>query len=786
MSWVCFWLLALLTNHVSLELTPASKECPSGGKCTLPIWCPAHVYAKESEKEYCTINNSPRGICCKTGNRFMPPPPSTSARYNPGALLDSKTISAISRQSFDRLEELRSNEHRLHQFAVLSESSPDFGLFTNSRTFDRAELTRVQDLADRGRRIALASNAFKKRRSLSDDQFDRESFEIASTSLSEDCLPEPDCEEEPAVYRTADGSCNNKQHPTWGQALTPNMKLLLPAYEDRVFEARKLSVNGQLLPSARTISSRLMKNKDVFNGNFTLLLAQFGQFIGHDVSQSVDHSFRNSSGISCCTDSGDHWPERLQHFACLPIDVPPNDGFYGRHFGRRCMHFMRSVFAPDHDCRLGYAKQLDKVTHFVDASVIYGSSIEQQSDLRTFENGKLKVFHDFGRNLLPLHENSGPCISEKGGTACFKSGDTRVNSLITLTALHTVFHREHNRLAQALIEINPHWTDETVFQEARKILIAELQTVLYREFLPLVIGVEAMDIYGLRLQEGSIYATDYDPAIEPSVASEFTAGAFRFGHSLIETTISLSKGGRVDQVLAFVPETMNYPSQMRRIDIFDMILVALITQPVQQVDENFNENLQKYVFRFGNCFGVDLISINIQRGRDHGIQPYNRYRELIGLPKFTSFADFGPKYAKTLASIYSSVEDVDLYVGGLLEEKAPGAIVGRVFQHIIADQFARLKKGDRYFFENHPRINPAYFEPAQLAEIRKISMARIICDNADGLVLGMVQPEAFRVPSPWNQPLDCNSNNIPSIDLNKWKSIPTDSDYDEYDNVLMQ
>nr|CAI5861351.1 unnamed protein product [Callosobruchus analis] len=720
MSWVCFWLLALLTNHVSLELTPASKECPSGGKCTLPIWCPAHVYAKESEKEYCTINNSPRGICCKTGNRFMPPPPSTSARYNPGALLDSKTISAISRQSFDRLEELRSNEHRLHQFAVLSESSPDFGLFTNSRTFDRAELTRVQDLADRGRRIALASNAFKKRRSLSDDQFDRESFEIASTSLSEDCLPEPDCEEEPAVYRTADGSCNNKQHPTWGQALTPNMKLLLPAYEDRVFEARKLSVNGQLLPSARTISSRLMKNKDVFNGNFTLLLAQFGQFIGHDVSQSVDHSFRNSSGISCCTDSGDHWPERLQHFACLPIDVPPNDGFYGRHFGRRCMHFMRSVFAPDHDCRLGYAKQLDKVTHFVDASVIYGSSIEQQSDLRTFENGKLKVFHDFGRNLLPLHENSGPCISEKGGTACFKS------------------------------------------------------------------GVEAMDIYGLRLQEGSIYATDYDPAIEPSVASEFTAGAFRFGHSLIETTISLSKGGRVDQVLAFVPETMNYPSQMRRIDIFDMILVALITQPVQQVDENFNENLQKYVFRFGNCFGVDLISINIQRGRDHGIQPYNRYRELIGLPKFTSFADFGPKYAKTLASIYSSVEDVDLYVGGLLEEKAPGAIVGRVFQHIIADQFARLKKGDRYFFENHPRINPAYFEPAQLAEIRKISMARIICDNADGLVLGMVQPEAFRVPSPWNQPLDCNSNNIPSIDLNKWKSIPTDSDYDEYDNVLMQ
>ncbi|CAH2009741.1 unnamed protein product [Acanthoscelides obtectus] len=743
------WLLLFLTKYARLEPNTPPKECLNRGNCTLPIWCPAHVYFKESEKEHCMINGVRKGICCNTGRNFMPRTNSGSARHSPESLLDSKTISAISRQSAHSLAELRSNEHQLHKLAVLPESSPDFGLFTNSRTYDVAELAKVQNLADQARRLALASNAFKRRRSLTDDQFERESFDIDSTPLSEDCLPEPDCVEIVGVYRTSDGSCNNQLHPTWGQALTANLKLLPPAYEDHIFEARKFSVTGQLLPSARTISSRLMKNKDVFNSNFTLLLAQFGQFIGHDVSQSVDHSFRNSSGISCCMDSGDHWPERLRHFACLPIDVSPSDGFYGRHFGRRCMHFMRSVFAPDHECRLGYASQLDKVTHFIDASTVYGSSVEQQGDLRAFENGQLKVFRDFGRNLLPLDEDSNACISRKGGSACFKSGDTRVNSLITLTAVHTLFHREHNRVAQALSEMNPHWIDETVFQEARKIVIAELQTVLYNEFLPIVVGTEAIDLYDLRLQEGPIYAIDYDPIMEPSVSSEFTAGAFRFGHSLIETTITLLKGGRVDQVLAFVPETMNYPSQMRRIDVFDMILIALITQPVQQVDENFNENLQKYVFRFGNCFGTDLISINIQRGRDHGIQPYNRYRELLGLPKFTSFSDFGPKYAKTLATIYPSVDDVDLYVGGLLEQKAPGALVGRVFQHIIADQFARLKRGDRYFFENHPRINPSYFEPAQLAEIRKTSMARIVCDNADGLSLGMVQPEVFKVPSTW-------------------------------------
>lgn len=67
-------------------------------------------------------------------------------------------------------------------------------------------------------------------------------------------------------------------------------------------------------------------------------------------------------------------------------------------------------------------------------------------------------------------------------------GDTRTNQMISLVVLHTVFMREHNRIAGELQHLNPHWTDEDLFLEARRILIAELQVITYKEFLPAVVG----------------------------------------------------------------------------------------------------------------------------------------------------------------------------------------------------------------------------------------------------------------------------------------------------------
>ncbi|KRT78850.1 peroxidase [Oryctes borbonicus] len=144
----------------------------------------------------------------------------------------------------------------------------------------------------------------------------------------------------------------------------------------------------------------------------------------------------------------------------------------------------------------------------------------------------------------------------------------------------------------------------------------------------------------------------------------------------------------------------------------------------------FNNEFQltRYLFKAGNPFGLDLAAINIQRGRDHGLRPYNDYRQLIGLQRIEQFEEFGTgvllnisinwtillfrflQIGTKLGYLYSTVDDIDLWVGGLLEPKdSDDSVLGPTFRDIVADQFSRLKKGDRYFFENGPKINPGYF-----------------------------------------------------------------------------
>ncbi|KAJ8932163.1 hypothetical protein NQ314_014875 [Rhamnusium bicolor] len=131
--------------------------------------------------------------------------------------------------------------------------------------------------------------------------------------------------------------------------------------------------------------------------------------------------------------------------------------------------------------------------------------------------------------------------------------------------------------------------------------------------------------------------------------------------------------------MIFIPEVMFYPARMRMRNFLDEVLSTLTTEPIQEVDGSFSDALTNYLFRAGNPFGVDLAALNIQRGRDHGLRPYNDYRQLTGLPRYTSFNQFGSEIGKKLGSVYATVDDVDLWVGGLLEEKAPGSIVGPTF-----------------------------------------------------------------------------------------------------------
>lgn len=114
-------------------------------------------------------------------------------------------------------------------------------------------------------------------------------------------------------------------------------------------------------------------------------------------------------------------PER-RHFACMPIAVEPHDEFYAN-FGIRCMNFVRLSLAPNMDCRATFGKQRSKVTHFLDASPVYGSSLETARELRLFKGGRLRMFNDFGRDMLPLTNDKSACGNDDPSMTCFKSGE---------------------------------------------------------------------------------------------------------------------------------------------------------------------------------------------------------------------------------------------------------------------------------------------------------------------------------------------------------------------------
>jgi len=159
--------------------------------------------------------------------------------------------------------------------------------------------------------------------------------------------------------------------------------------------------------------------------------------------------------------------------------------------------------------------------------------------------------------------------------------------------------------------------------------------------------------------------------------------------------------------------------------------------------------------------------VNIQRGRDHGLPGYNKYREICTGKKATTWSDLRksiePRHIETLKRVYKSVDDVDLYLGGFLEARHEDSILGPVFKCIIGDQFARLKKGDKFFYDLGVDSTRA-FTLQQLEQIRQTSMARIICDNTDEV--DRIQPLAFKMPTSRSNAVRlCSEGSIPRVDM---------------------
>ncbi|KAI8498336.1 hypothetical protein Bbelb_242800 [Branchiostoma belcheri] len=370
-----------------------------------------------------------------------------------------------------------------------------------------------------------------------------------------------------------------------------------------------------------------------------------------------------------------------------------------------------------------------------------------------------------------------PCDEFRGSETCSLAGDIRVNEQPGLTSMHTVFLREHNRIARRLSQLNPHWDDDRVFFETRKIVGALMQKITYGEDLPHVLGPAAMTKFHLTLLQSGFFS-GYDASVNPTISNVFATAAYRFGHSLINNFFlrhapDFNEASACPIRLAF---SFFNPSHIFNNDQGgpDSILRGLTAQPHQDFDRFMVSGLTKQLFADppGSDRGLDLAALNIQRGRDHGLPGYNAWRVRCGLPKANSFDDLESEIPDRctrirLEDVYSHVDDIDVFVGGLAEESVPGGVVGPTFACLMGLQFQDLRKGDRFWFEN-----PGQFTAAQLTEIRKTSLARILCDNTDGTT--HMQPDVFRLPTQaGNERAACSS--LSQMDLTKWQESVANS-----------
>lgn len=219
---------------------------------------------------------------------------------------------------------------------------------------------------------------------------------------------------------------------------------------------------------------------------------------------------------------------------------------------------------------------------------------------------------------------------------CFINGDgIRGNQHPALNALQTLFMRRHNQHAEALAKVNPQWSDEIVFWEARRLLTAEYNHITYGEYLQSLFSKELLSYFNLLpLKHGF---TKYEPETDHSSIHEWATAAGRFGHSQINENFVIKN------------EHERIPYRMR--DVFfemslihlgqtDGIIRGLTSEPALEVDPFFSVDVRNFLYQLPNrTTGLDLVSINILRGRDHGIPGYINYLDYCFGTKVSDWSD---------------------------------------------------------------------------------------------------------------------------------------------------
>lgn len=418
--------------------------------------------------------------------------------------------------------------------------------------------------------------------------------------------------------------------------------------------AKTGEMSGKDRPAPRDISNAVaaQNNQETKNdNNASDLLWSWGQFIDHDM---------------VLTKEGEE---------AANISVPKGDrGLDPTGTGRGFIPFSRSQGVTDEN---GIRQQINEQTPLIDASMVYGATPEETEHLRSHTGGLMKI------------DDDGFLLSDPDTMVL--AGDKRAAEQPGLLSLHTLFVREHNRQAGIIAKQNPLMSDDKIFAEARKIVTAEIQAITYNEFLPVLLGNEKSDPNNFNIDQNTN---------DGKVSNEFATAAYRLGHTLVSEKVAVKQAdGSIKQVSL---DEVFFQPEFTEQEGIGAILSGQSEQTSEKVDNKIVDGLRNRLFGppGSGAPGLDLASLNIQRGRDHNLPTYNAMREALGMRKIESFNDpiFQEGVGEKLASVYSSPDEIDLWVGGLAENPSGASMLGETFTKIVSEQFAKTAKADENFY----------------------------------------------------------------------------------------
>jgi hypothetical protein len=445
-------------------------------------------------------------------------------------------------------------------------------------------------------------------------------------------------------------------------------------------------------------------------------------------------------------------------------------------------------------------------TSFLDLGTVYGSNDTVLQKLRTFVGGKMLtqdyrgVTVPFGlpyqlTQLLPNVATTGlPSTTVSSGlntvrSEVFSGGDSRASENVALTMFQTLFLREHNRLAVELAGQHSDWNDEQLFQAARARNIASYQNIVLYEYLP--------SEFGTRFTQAVGNYRGYQPTLDPAVNESFAAAAFRYGHSALRGYTPIDTCGRASTrfppagelpLLGQAGGPISPLIATANAGSYENIVRGLVATQSAAIDTRIHDGVRNIVFGAGPFVGLDLVAIDLRRGRVNGVPNYEAlqrvYREpndkaiygSSGCPAALATADTqndplacflqvtarnngqttaeAQELATQLQAVYGKVKRIDAMIGLLAEAKVVNSSFGGTLGNIIAEQYRRARDADRYWFENNQ------FDAQTLRQIQATRLVDVLRRNFN---LAVLPPDVFVTPTNFAQQLagQCQLGQVP-------------------------